>query len=156
MCFGALFARVWLPDVQDPREPRKTPASVESGNRSASNSRRGVNGSEPSGQSAGGNVHSTAATEDSKESWLDRYRVPSKTLEELAEGWKKTVDSGQVLGFRRHLGIYNLLQPTVLWIQRRLFKQEEGTEEQREGLNGDWGEGDHETERDHGSTAGFI
>jgi hypothetical protein len=147
MGLGALFAWVWLPDVQDPRDSQQTHTSLENGTRSNGNDERGGTASESGGQNAEENDQSIAGTDDTKESWLVRYKVPSKPLEELAEGWKKTIDRGQSLGFRRNIGIYDLLQPILLGIQKRLYKQEEGTEEQRQGLNGDWGEGDHEIER---------
>jgi len=156
MGLGAIFAWVWLPDVQDPRDSKKIHTSPENGTPSNGNDERGGTASEPGGQNVSENGQSTAGTEDTKESWLDRYKVPSKPLEELAEGWKKTVERGQSLGFRRNLGIYDLLQPVVLRIQKRLYKQEEGTEEQRQGLNGDWGEGDYEMEREHDSRSVFI
>jgi len=59
-------------------------------------------------------------------------------------------------GFRRNLGTYDLLQPIVLWIQRSGFKQEEGTEERRQGLSGGWGGGDYEFEREHGFRTGWV
>jgi len=110
MGVGALFAWVWLPDVQDPRGDVEITTSLENGDRS-------VEGARENGFAQRGAAGTESEAQSKKGSWLEKYKVPSKTLEVLAEGWEHTVEEGQVLGFRRNLGIYNLLRPVVKMIQ---------------------------------------
>ena len=81
MGFGALFAWVWLPDVQDPREVRKGTASLESGDRPVT--LVGDDGENGSSQQEAGGAESEAQSQ--KGFWLEKYKVPSKPLEELAD-----------------------------------------------------------------------
>jgi hypothetical protein len=98
--------------VQNPREDKQITTSLENGNSSVAGA--GGNGATQQGTEGTG-----SEVERKKGSWLEKYKVPSKPLEELAEGWENTVAQGQLLGFRRNLGIYNLLQPVVRMIQRK-------------------------------------
>jgi hypothetical protein len=111
MGVGALFAWVWLPDVQDPRGDVEITTSLENGDRS-------VEGARENGFAQRGAAGTESEAQSKKGSWLEKYKVPSKTLEVLAEGWEHTVKQGQVLGFRRNLGIDVLLQPVVRMLQR--------------------------------------
>lgn len=125
MGIGALVSWVWLPDIQNPREPRErreSPPALESGTgvnniveRNAMRQREGgaaiVDGMDDGAEGS------------RQDSWLSSYKVPNKSLEELAEGWAATVDRGQVLSFRRKLGIYDALQPVVAKIQGWLLRK---------------------------------
>jgi hypothetical protein len=111
MGVGALFAWVWLPDVQDPRGEVDIATSLENGVRS-------VEGARENGVAQRGAAGTESEAQRKKGSWLEKYKVPSKTLEVLAEGWDHTVEHGQVLGFRRNLGLLDLLQPVVRMLQR--------------------------------------
>jgi hypothetical protein len=70
-------------------------------------------------------ARSTDSTEVKKESWLKKYIVPSKPLEELAEGWQAMVDQGQVLSLRRNLGVYNATLPFVKMVQKCFVRKKE-------------------------------
>jgi hypothetical protein len=133
MGIGALVSWVWLPDIQDPREARESPTALE--NRTGTNAGVGANGvveRNATGQGGGGSGIGDGAedgAEDAKHKFQpSSYKVPNKPLEELAEGWAKTVERGQVLSFRRKLGIYDLLQPVAVkmqgWFKKRTEKQE--------------------------------
>jgi hypothetical protein len=111
MGVGALFAWVWLPDVQDPRGDVDIATSLENGDRA-------IEGARQNGVVQRGAAGTESEAQRKKGSWLEKYKVPSKTLEVLAEGWKHTVEQGQELGFRRNLGLLGLLQPVVRMLQR--------------------------------------
>ena len=110
---------------------KQSPAALENGESAPLSAAENgnVNGTEHGGEGARRAEGAQGAKNTKDKSWLRDYKVPNKPLEELAEGWKETVKRGQVLSFRRHLGIYNLLQPAVLKIQAWLAKKKQVREE---------------------------
>jgi hypothetical protein len=144
MGIGALIAWVWLPDVQNAREEGiKTSASPEDGNallnggdvnRVDSEVNQGLEDGIVGGErevAGGGNQAANAAEKNQKtrNKWMEKYIVPNKSLEELAEGWQAMVDEGQVLSLRRNLGIYEVTLPFVEMVQGWFSKKEEVKEE---------------------------
>jgi hypothetical protein len=143
MGFGALIAWVWLPDVQYPRDAIKTSASPEDGNAlpstDAGEANHTDNEASQGGQEAAAAGESQAAesaekNQDKEDGWLDKYIVPSKSLEELAKGWKAMTDgpNGQVLSLRRNLGIYDVTLPFVKMVQKWVSKKKDGKEKEKE------------------------
>ena len=166
MALGSLVAWVWLPDVQNPRESTKTSGAPEDGSavpaidaKEADHAGTGImegerDIAEERGESSatavvggggggggGGDTRSAGSadkTEEEKESWLKKYIVPSRPLEELAEGWQAMVDQGQVLSLRRNLGIYNATLPFVKMLQKWFVRKKK---EEEPMLNHSWGQG---------------
>ncbi len=126
--------------MQDGREAIKTSESPEDGNLLPSTTDREANrignetaqgGQDATGAGgqeavAGGENQAADSVENNQETkkwWLDQYIVPSKSLEDLAEGWQAMVDKGQVLSLRRNLGIYEVTLPFVEMVQKWFSKK---------------------------------
>ncbi|KAF4631106.1 hypothetical protein G7Y89_g7029 [Cudoniella acicularis] len=134
MAAGAFISWIWLPDMQDPRSlgVKKSPAALENGHNG-----QATGGMEPESDAgseagrSGVNADPPNEEEATEEVGMARFKIPNKSLEELAEGYH-AIAARQSLGFRRSLGLYDILQPTVVRIQARLssiFAKKESKEE---------------------------